>query len=56
MKKVLLIHNLYRNFGGEDAAVNGDEKLLKKKYDVQKIIFDNSDKLNFFLILLIFFF
>ena len=48
MKKVLLIHNLYRNFGGEDSAVNGDEKLLKKKYDVQKIIFDNSDKLNFF--------
>ena len=30
MKKSTLIHNLYRNFGGEDSAVNGDEKLLKK--------------------------
>ncbi len=48
MKKVLLVHNLYRNFGGEDSAVNGDEKLLKKKYYVDKIIFDNSDKINFF--------
>ncbi len=48
MKKVLLVHNLYRNFGGEDAAVNGDEKLLRKKYDVQKIIYDNSEKINFF--------
>ena len=37
MKKVLLIHNLYRNFGGEDAAVNGDEKLLKKSMMYTKL-------------------
>lgn len=48
MKKVLIVHNLYRNFGGEDSAVNGDEKLLKKKYYVDKIIFDNNDKINYF--------
>ena len=30
MKKVLIVHNLYRNFGGEDSAVNGDEKSYDK--------------------------
>ena len=48
MKKVLIIHNLYRNFGGEDSAINGEVELLSKKYHVDKILFDNKNRLNFF--------
>ena len=48
MKKVLLIHNLYRNFGGEDAAINGEEALLSQKYEVEKLLFNNKQKLNIY--------
>ncbi len=48
MKKVLLIHTLYRNFGGEDSAVESEVQLLNKNYRVEKLLFDNSKKLNFF--------
>ena len=46
MKKLLLIHNKYRDFGGEDAAFNSEAEVLKKNYQVETIIFDNKDKLN----------
>ena len=48
MKQVLLIHTLYRNFGGEDSAVESEVQLLNKNYRVEKLLFDNSKKLNFF--------
>jgi len=48
MKKVLLIHTLYRNFGGEDSAVESEIQLLKSKYKVDKLLFDNSKKINFY--------
>jgi glycosyltransferase involved in cell wall biosynthesis len=48
MKKILLIHNLYRDFGGEDAAFSNEENLLKQNYEVDKIVFDNKQKLNFY--------
>ena len=48
MKKILLIHNLYRDFGGEDAAFSSEENLLKQTYVVEKIVFDNKQKLNFY--------
>ena len=48
MKKVLLIHNLYRNFGGEDSAINGEVDLLSQNYEVEKILFDNKKKFNIY--------
>jgi len=48
MKKVLLIHNLYRNFGGEDSAVNSEVDLLSQNYQVEKILFDNKKKVNIY--------
>ena len=42
MKKVLLIHNLYRNFGGEDSAINGEVDLLSQNYQVEKLLFNNK--------------
>jgi len=48
MKKLLLIHNLYRDFGGEDAAFHSEVELLKANYEVEIIMFDNKDKLNIY--------
>ena len=39
MKKILLIHNKYRNTGGEDTAVSQEINLLKEQYEVRGIIF-----------------
>lgn len=47
MKKVLVIHNRYRNIGGEDIAVEKEVELLKTKYNVESLIFENSEKINF---------
>ena len=41
MKKILLIHNKYRNIGGEDVAVQNEIKFLKKYYTVKVLYFDN---------------
>src|SRR5210317_2238960 len=48
MKKILLIHNLYREFGGEDAAFRGEHKLLKSNYQVKTVLFDNNHKFNIY--------
>ena len=48
MKKLLLIHNLYRDFGGEDAAFYSEVELLKEDYQVEILMFDNKHKLNFY--------
>tara|TARA_Y100000385_G_scaffold45326_1_gene41926 strand:+ start:123 stop:1262 length:1140 start_codon:yes stop_codon:yes gene_type:complete len=42
MKKILLIHNKYRNTGGEDTAVLQEINLLKEKYEVRVLFFDNN--------------
>ncbi|MDC3277537.1 glycosyltransferase family 4 protein [Acidimicrobiia bacterium] len=42
MKKILLIHTRYRNFGGEDAAVENEINLLERHYEVKTIYFTNS--------------
>ena len=41
MKKILLIHNKYRNIGGEDVAVQNEINFLKKHYNVKVLYFDN---------------
>ena len=48
MKKIILIHNLYREFGGEDAAFRGEHKLLKSNYQVKTVLFDNNHKFNIY--------
>jgi glycosyltransferase involved in cell wall biosynthesis len=42
MKKILIIHTRYRNFGGEDAAVENEINLLERHYEVKTIYFTNS--------------
>ena len=42
MRKILIIHNAYRNIGGEDVAVQNEVNFLKKNYEVRELYFDNS--------------
>ena len=49
MRKILIIHNAYRNIGGEDVAVQNEVNFLKKNYEVRELYFDNSiNPSNFF--------
>jgi glycosyltransferase involved in cell wall biosynthesis len=41
MKKILLIHNKYRDIGGEDIAVTEEIEFLKKYYQVEVLYFNN---------------
>jgi len=42
MKKILIIHTKYSSKGGEDISVLNEVKLLKTKYDVKEIYFENK--------------
>lgn len=42
MKKILVIHNKYKLLGGEDIAVNTEISILKEKFDVKVLLFDNK--------------
>ena len=42
-KKILVLHNSYKQYGGEDAAVEDEVKLLKKDYIVDYINFKNDN-------------
>ena len=42
MKKILVIHNRYLEEGGEDIAVNHEVELLKDKFNVKELYFDNK--------------
>ena len=44
MKKILVIHNKYREVGGEDIAVNNEIELLQTSYLVDTLIFENDIK------------
>ena len=46
MKKILVIHNKYRIFGGEDSNILDELKILKKEYEIDYLEFDNGDKLK----------
>ena len=52
--KILLIHNKYREVGGEDIAVDNEISFLRQSYDIKTIYFDNEVE-NFFKQLLYFF-
>tara|TARA_X000001036_G_scaffold359862_1_gene342626 strand:- start:506 stop:1657 length:1152 start_codon:yes stop_codon:yes gene_type:complete len=42
VKKLLLIHNLYRETGGEDVAVKREVEILKKHFQVKTVYFSNE--------------
>jgi glycosyltransferase involved in cell wall biosynthesis len=42
MKKLLIIHNKYRNLGGEDIAVENEVNFLSRHYDVRTLFLDNN--------------
>ena len=42
MKKILVIHNTYRNIGGEDIAVENEIELLENEFHVQTIYYSNK--------------
>ena len=47
MQKILMIHNKYKVKGGEDTNFDDEVNLLKSKYHLKQLIFENSEKLNF---------
>ena len=51
MKKILIVHNKYRFKGGEDIAVENEIKLLKLKYEIRLLSFQNDSKNLFFTML-----
>ncbi len=54
MKKLLLIHNNYRETGGEDIAVQNELSILKKYFIVETVVFSNQVS-NYFRKILLFF-
>jgi len=42
VKKILVVHNNYRDLGGEDIAVKNEIKFLKKYYQVETLLFSNK--------------
>lgn len=42
MKKILIVHNNYRDLGGEDIAVKNEINFLKKHYQVETLFFSNK--------------
>lgn len=42
MKKILIVHNNYRDLGGEDIAVKNEINFLKKYYEVETLFFSNE--------------
>ena len=44
--KILVLHNKYRNLGGEDIAVSNEIEFLKKYYDVKVLYFSNNKNIS----------
>ena len=52
--KILLIHNKYREVGGEDIAVANEISFLRQRHEIKTIYFENKVE-NFFSQVLYFF-
>ena len=48
MKKILIVHNFYKEFGGEDSNIYEEINFLKKKYKVSFFYEENKKALNFY--------
>ena len=46
MKNILLIHSMYQTYGGEDSNLEDEINLLEKEFNVEKLIFRNSNSLR----------
>lgn len=46
MKKLLIVHNFYKDFGGEDANIYEEIEFFEKKYEVSFFSYSNKQKLN----------
>lgn len=46
MKKLLIVHTRYQNRGGEDISVDNEIQTLSNKFEIESIIFENSEKLK----------
>ena len=47
-KKLLIVHNFYRDFGGEDANIKEEIEFFEKKYDLKFFYADNNEKINLY--------
>jgi glycosyltransferase involved in cell wall biosynthesis len=48
MKKLLIVHNFYKDFGGEDANIYEEIEFFEKEYEVSFFSYSNKDKINKF--------
>ncbi len=46
MKNILLIHSMYQTYGGEDSNLEDEINLLEKEFNVEKLIFRNSNSFS----------
>jgi len=48
VKKLLIVHNFYKEFGGEDANIYEEIEFFKKKYEVSFFYQENKHPINIF--------
>jgi|MDTC01.3.fsa_nt_gb glycosyltransferase involved in cell wall biosynthesis len=48
MKKLLIVHNFYKDFGGEDSNISEELEYFKKKYEVAFFSEKNNNELNIY--------
>lgn len=48
MKKLLIVHNFYRDYGGEDANIFEEIKFFEKKYEVDFFSLNNNKRINIY--------
>ena len=46
--KILIIHNKYKIFGGEDSNIIDEIELLSRENDLEYLEFDNNQRLNLY--------
>ena len=51
MQKLLIIHNFYKEFGGEDSNIYEELKFFEKNYEVSFFSQNNSRRINIYDIL-----
>ena len=51
MKKLLIVHNFYKEFGGEDSNIYEEIEFFKKKYEVLFFYQENKKSIDIFDIL-----
>ena len=47
-EKLLIVHNFYRDFGGEDANITEEIEFFENKYDIKFFYAHNNDKINIY--------